>query len=85
MTKYQIKSIETGEIISPERFTFETMTGAEVGIVHIEDICDLLDKPCPRLEVVPVDSSPADLAGRRKEQAREILTEKLRRKGFLED
>jgi hypothetical protein len=54
MTKYQIKNVETGETISPERFTFETMTGAEVGIVHIEDICDLLDKPCPPLEVVPV-------------------------------
>jgi hypothetical protein len=54
MTKYQIKNVETGEIISPERFTFNTMTGAEVGIVHIEDICDLLGKPCPSLEVVPV-------------------------------
>ena len=55
MTKYQIKNVETGEIITPERFTFDTMTGAEVGIVHVQDICDLLNKPCPPLEVVLVE------------------------------
>lgn len=54
MTKYKIKNLKTGELLTDTQFIFDTMTGAEGGIIHIEEICDFFGEPCPPLEVVQV-------------------------------